>query len=302
MSTQIQEIDIRDFDLSLSAMRITNMSRIRQVEKSMRIHGQLQPVVARVHDSGYQLIDGFKRVYACEALVMDRIQCRLLEVNQDQAKILMLSYNWSSQSMEAYEEALILHNLISNQAVTQRDLARHTGRSRSWVSRRLSLTERLDEAIGTEIRMGNLSSSHGRAIMKLPRGNQIAVASVITTCHLSSRDADKLVDAYLGAEDEKKQQQILENPERVLRSQHIIRLPEFYDPKLSVYDNNVLRGIHGVVESMQHLLGLLEAPGIKTIDTSLPGYGLELIHDGALCLQERLSELQTTKNKTEDER
>ena len=302
MSTQIQEIDIRDFDLSLSSMRITNMSRVRQVEKSMHIHGQLQPVVARVHNNGYQLIDGFKRVYACEALVMDRLQCRLLEVDPDQAKILMLSYNWSSQSMEAYEEALILHDLISNQAVTQWDLARQTGRSRSWVSRRLSLTERLDEAVGTEIRMGNLSSSHGRALMRLPRGNQIAVASVITTCHLSSREAEKLVDAYLGAEDEKKQQQILENPERVLRSQHTIRLPEFYDPKLSVYSNDVFRGIHGVVESMQYLLGLLEAPGVKTINTNLPGYGLELINNGVLCLQERLSELQTTKNKAEDER
>jgi len=199
-------------------------------------------------------------------------------------------------------QALILHDLISNQAVTQRDLSRQTGRSRSWVSRRLSLTERLDEAIGTEIRMGNLSSSHGRAIMKLPRGNQIAVASVITTYHLSSREADKLVDTYLGAEDEKKQQQILENPEQILRSQHTVRLPEFYDPKLSVYGNDVLRGIHGVVESMQHLLGLLGAPGVKTIDTKLPGYGLELINDGVLCLQERLSELQKTKNKAEDER
>jgi len=106
MSNQIQEIDIHDFDLSLSAMRITNMGRIRQVEKSMRIHGQLQPVIARVHDSGYQLIDGFKRVYACEALVMDQVQCRLLEVDPDQAKILMLSYNWSSQSMEAYDAGI----------------------------------------------------------------------------------------------------------------------------------------------------------------------------------------------------
>lgn len=303
MSDQIKEIDICDFDLSLSAMRITNMGRIQQVEKSMRIHGQLQPVVARVHDSGYQLIDGFKRVYACEALAMDRVQCRLLEVDQGQAKVLMLSYNWSSQSMEAYEEALVLHDLISNHAVNQRDLARQTGRSRSWVSRRLSLTERLDEAIGTEIRMGNLSSSHGRALMRLPRGNQIAVASVITTCHLSSREADKMVDAYLRAGDEKKQQQILQNPERVLRGQYTMRLPEFYDPELSVYGNDVLRGIHGVVESMQHLLGLLEEnKNLSSIEASIPGYGLELINDGALCLQERLSELQTTKNKTEDER
>ena len=61
MSTQIEDIALGDFDLSLSEIRIMNMARILQVEKSMRIHGQLQPVIARVHNEGYQLIDGFKR-------------------------------------------------------------------------------------------------------------------------------------------------------------------------------------------------------------------------------------------------
>ena len=89
--------------------------------------------------------------------------------------------------------------------VDQRDLARQTGRSRSWVSRRLSLIGRLDDEIGTEIRMGTLSSSHARALMRLPRGNQVAVARVIRTYNLSSRQTDRLADAYLEAEDEKAQ-------------------------------------------------------------------------------------------------
>jgi len=36
----------------------------------MRLHGQLQPVVARMHKGGVQLIDGYKRVYAAENLLM----------------------------------------------------------------------------------------------------------------------------------------------------------------------------------------------------------------------------------------
>jgi len=60
------------------------MSRILQVEKSMRLHGQLQPVVARVHEGGYQLIDGFKRYYASETLLMETLQCRLLDIELSQ--------------------------------------------------------------------------------------------------------------------------------------------------------------------------------------------------------------------------
>ncbi|MBN2396378.1 MAG: ParB N-terminal domain-containing protein [Candidatus Atribacteria bacterium] len=64
MSQRIEEIPLSEFDLSLSEMRVMNMSRIIQVEKSMRLYGQLQPVVACFHEGTYQLIDGFKRCYA----------------------------------------------------------------------------------------------------------------------------------------------------------------------------------------------------------------------------------------------
>jgi ParB-like chromosome segregation protein Spo0J len=66
MSTKIEEIPLSEFDLSLASVRIINPARILQVEKSMRVHGQLQPVIARVHEDKYQLIDGFKRFYASE--------------------------------------------------------------------------------------------------------------------------------------------------------------------------------------------------------------------------------------------
>lgn len=305
MKDQIKEIGIYDFDMSLSGMRIMNMSRIHQVEKSMRLHGQLQPVVARVYEGGLQLIDGFKRVYSCENLLLDRVQCRLVEVDEDQAKVLMLSYNWSTRSMEAYEEALVLQDLMARHDVDQRDLAGQTGRSRSWVSRRLSLLGRLDEEIGTEIRMGTLSSSHGRALMRLPRGNQVAVARVIHTYNLSSREADRIVDGYLAAEDNKAQELILRYPERVLSKRVKWAPVERCYPELSSYGNDLLCGIDSVVESMQHLLRLLDDPRVRDLqstEATIPTYGLELLTDGSSCLMERLLQTQNQKINQEDER
>ncbi len=60
MNIKIKEIRLSEFDLSLSEMRVMNQSRMGQLEKSMRLHGQLQPVVARVYEGGVQMIDGFK--------------------------------------------------------------------------------------------------------------------------------------------------------------------------------------------------------------------------------------------------
>ncbi len=238
-------------------MRIMNMARILQVEKSMRLHGQLQPVVARVHDENYQLIDGFKRLYASENLMMETLQCHLLEIDLKQAKVLLLSYNRSHQTMEAWEEAMVLQDLQKNHSLDQRDLARLTGYSRSWVSRRLSLIEKMDEDISSEIMMGVLTGSHARALIKLPRGNQREVARAITTYGLTSRQSDTLVNAFLEAEDENRQHYVLAHPEKVLEKKEPEANEEVYDARLSCYGNDLMKSMMHVIHSVPLLLSRL---------------------------------------------
>jgi len=303
---QISEIQIGEFDLSLGKMRIMNMSRILQVEKSMRLHGQLQPVVARVYEGGVQLIDGFKRLYAAETLLIESLQCHLLEVDEDQAKVLLLSYNWSSRSLESYEEALVLQDLLETHAKDQRELSRLTGKSTSWVSRRLSLIGKLDEEIGTDIRMGVLTSSHARALMRLPRGNQMAVARVIQSHSLTSRQSDQLVDAYLEAEDEQSQQLLLRAPERALCSVNVNEpFVQMYDPRLSGYGNQVASAMQVVIAGMQDLVKLLEDPRMQSLhrtDQMLLSPGIELITDGVDAIQHAICQLQIHKTQNTTQR
>jgi ParB-like chromosome segregation protein Spo0J len=87
VNPRIEEIPLTEFDLSLSGMRIMNPARILQVEKSMRLHGQLHPVVARVCAEGYQMIDGFKRYHVAEDLMMEILQCFVLEIELSQASV-----------------------------------------------------------------------------------------------------------------------------------------------------------------------------------------------------------------------
>jgi len=258
VNPRIEEIPLSAFDLSLSEMRITNMDRILQVEKSMRVHGQLQAVVARVHAGGIQLIDGFKRLYAAEDLMMETLQCHLLEIDLSEAKVLLLSYNRPHQSMEVLEEALVLKDLLETHELDQRHLARLTGYSRSWVSRRLSLIDKMNEEVSAEIRMGTLTSSHARALIRLPRGNQGEVARVMTSCHLTSRQSNALADAFLKAKDEDGQRDIIAHPEKVIERIAPEPEEEVYDTRLSGYGNELMRSICEALSGLEHLLTLLE--------------------------------------------
>jgi ParB family chromosome partitioning protein len=254
VNTRIEEISIDKFDLSLSGMRIMNMPRILQVEKSMRLHGQLQPVVARVHEGKYQLIDGFKRLYSAEDLMMEALQCLVLEIDLTQAKVLLLSYNRLHQSMEAWEEAMVLQDLQKTHSMDQRSLSQLTGYSRSWVSRRLALIGKMDEAVSSEIMMGTLTSSHARALTKLPRGNQGEIARVITTHHLTSRQSDALAEAFLKAKNEDERRYILSHPEQILRKDQEDQEEEPYDVRLSSYGNDLMKSIGYVRQSVQIML------------------------------------------------
>lgn len=256
MNITIEEIPLSKFDLTLSGIRIMNQSRILQVEKLMRLYGQLQPVVAREYEGGYQLIDGFKRFYAAEDLMMETLQCRILKIDLSQAKVLLLSYNRPHQSMEAWEEAVVLKDLLETHNLDQQRLAKLTGYSRSWVSRRLSLIEKIDEKISSEIMMGVLTSSHARALTRLPRGNQMKVARAITNYRLTSRQSDTLVDAFLEAKDENRQRYVLSHPEKVLEKKE----PEeedIYDARLSSYGNDLMKSMMYVIHSVPILLSRL---------------------------------------------
>jgi len=305
MNPAIKEIPLSEFDLSLSEIRIMNQVRILQVEKSMRLHGQLQPVVARVHNGGYQLIDGFKRYYAAEDLMMETLQCRVLEIDLSQAKVLLLTYNRPHQSMEAWEEALVLQDLRQIHSLDQRSLAEVTGYSRSWVSRRLSLIEKMDEEVSSEIRMGVLTGSHARSLIKLPRGNQGEVARVITTYGLTSRQSDILVEAFLSAKDEDQQGYILTHPEYLLRKDQEDAEEEPYDVRLSSYGNDLMHSMGYIIRSVQIMLSRLgdQRKGmLNETEKMIILPGLQQVLQYCKKLTEAIDHLPIHKPTQEDER
>jgi len=264
LHSKLEEIRIEEFDLSLSSMRLMNYDRALGIERSMKTHGQLQPVIARLHEGGMQLIDGFKRLYAAEALLLDSLECRLFEVDECQAKVMLLSYNRTNQSMEVWEEAMILKSLLEGGELDQRRLAKVVGHSPSWVSRRLSLISKVDEEVTADIKMGVLSSRHARALMRLPRGNQSEVARVIKQYGLSSRLSNRLVDIYLSEESEEDQRRLLENPDELLWYQ--MELRDGPSEMLSKYGKELLSGATQIWKSMKEILFLLDGRRIGELE------------------------------------
>ena len=304
----ILEVSLDKLDLSLAEMRIINPGSVARIQSSMMVQGQLQPLVVRPFKAQYQVIDGIKRVYAGMELKKKHLKCYVLDVDLQQAKLLVLSYNRLHPSMEVWEEAMVLADLIKSHGLDQKSLSKLTGYSRSWVSRRLSLISKIDVQVVSEIKMGTINSSQARALIKLPRCKQMAMARVITSLKLPSRQSNTLVKAFLCATDEAQQQYILECPQEVFASkepEHRYMHLEAEDARLSRYGNDLMRSIQFVLTIISDMLPNLHANGasaLKETEKVIINPEISKMKGSIENLLKAITCLQTPKTVCQDER
>ncbi len=219
--------------------RLIQPDAVKHMELSMRSTGQLHPLILLKNDQGYHIIDGNKRYQAALALGLEELQSLIFEVDMVMAKAMILHYNRKSSSLSMYEQGLIVRSLVQDHQMSQKQVARALRQSHSWVCRRLSLIERLLPEVQDALRMGIITVSHGRELVKLPRGNQSQALQVIITQRLTSRECAIVVEKLLKAKNTQESAYIYNHSREVIRQ--ALRGDKLYDSRLSDHGNRLLK-------------------------------------------------------------
>ena len=243
-------IEIGKIDRSFSEMRLTRPEQIAWMQNSLKAVGQLRPVVVRKEKGVYQMLDGFKRYYACQALKWEKLQAHLVEVDNVTAKAMILSYNQQGSPLLDYEEAQIVYSLKKEHLMKQEEIATLLSKSFSWVSRRLSFIERLDESVRTHLQLGKITPTHARELVKLPRGKQNVFLKLIIDNNLTSRQTSLLITKYLQSKTKEEETYILKNPVEAVLQQCMEE--EINDCRLSLHGNRLLKTIR-ILARQQHI-------------------------------------------------
>lgn len=265
MVTLQQLIKLDMIDDCLSAMRLTRPEQITLMQNSLESLGQLHPVIVREKDSLYQLLDGFKRYYASQALQWESLHGRIVEVDDITAKVMIMTYNQKTSALVDYEEARIVYSLKKEHLMGSDEIARLLGRSLSWVSRRLSFIEKLDEGVRMHLQLGRITPTHGRELIKLPRGKQGDFLKIILDHHLTSRQLALLVAKYLQSQTNRQQCYLLEHPMEVIERASIE--DELYDPRLGLHGNRLLKTSRILIRQQHIFIGQSTDPLLNTLDT-----------------------------------
>jgi len=226
----------------------------RAMAKSLQRYGQLSPIVVCRREERYELIDGFKRLGAARSLAeMKRLSARLLEADERSAKAAIYGLNRAGGRTRELEEAWIIQALVREDGLSQVEVAELLGRHKSWVCRRLALIERLGTEAREELRVGLLSPTAARQMVRLPEGNQAEVLEVIRREALSGTELVGVVDLLLECPRREQQEYILAQPREALAQAkgfvHAAR-----DPRLSEAGNQVWKRVGTLLD----LLGRME--------------------------------------------
>ena len=157
--------------------------------ESLRRYGQQTPLVVCFREETHEVLDGFKRLAAARVLDLKTLTTRSLQVDERLAKAAILGLNQVGRRAQDWEEAWIVHALVREDGLTQEEVAELLSRHKSWVCRRLALVEKLAEAAREDLRLGLLSVTAARSLVRLPAGNQVPVLATLHRDKLTAAEA-----------------------------------------------------------------------------------------------------------------
>lgn len=190
---------------------------------SIAIHGVLQPIIVREntrYPDTYEIIAGERRWRAARMAGLSEIP--VVIVDGDDLKIAQISLveNVQREDLNPVEEAFAYQALIDNFGLTQEQLSKEVGKSRSAIANMLRLTDLPDEVLEL-LREGKISSGHARALLSLEEDEQMtSLANRIVNEDLSVRRVEEIVKKILVQKD---LDQLKETPNESLQRRVYIR-------------------------------------------------------------------------------
>ena len=213
-----EQVPVGELDSRYASLRLTKPEVVSSLARSIARHGVLHPLTVNREGEGLAVLDGLKRLRALADEPERPVPVRIVTLDPAGALAALVTFNRAHRGLCDLEEAWVVRALVREQRLRQSQVAALLGHHKSWVCRRLQLAERLEQSVADDMRLGLLSSSVARELVRLPRGNQSEAAASVQRHGLTSRQAAELVARLTSAELGADVSALLEDPLRYLDS------------------------------------------------------------------------------------
>ena len=137
-----------------------------ELANSIKEHGVFQPIIVKKSIKGYEIIAGERRFRASKKAGLKKIPAIIRQFTDEQMMEIALLENLQRENLNAIEEAEAYVSMTQKLGITQEELSKKVGKSRSHISNIIGLL-RLPKEVQKYVTSGKLSMSHARTLSKL---------------------------------------------------------------------------------------------------------------------------------------
>lgn len=193
---EIVEIDVNELMSNpYQPRKIFDDDALKELSLSIKEHGVFQPIIVKKSVRGYNIIAGERRVKASKLAGLTKIPAIIRDFTDDEMMQVALLENLQREDLTAIEEAKAYKSIIESLRLTQDELAKRLGKSRSHITNMLGLL-RLPLSVQDMVLYNKISMGHARVLSKLESHDQIEeLANRVVNENLSVRELENITEA-----------------------------------------------------------------------------------------------------------
>lgn len=199
------EIDINDITPLRDQPRSHfDEEKLQELAASIRENGIIQPIIVSMHaPNDYTLVAGERRWRAARIAGLKKIPAIARDIAEHERMRQALIENVQRENLNPMEAAAAYQRLMDDQSLTQDELAKLIGKSRTAIANTLRLNK-LPAEIADAVKNRDMSEGHARALLSLENEEEmLQAADQVIVKGLNVRQTEQLVRNLLTAAQEK---------------------------------------------------------------------------------------------------
>ena len=225
--SDILEIPIKDIRSNPHQPREHfDMDALKELSESIKDHGVIEPIIVKKSIKGYDLVAGERRTKAASMAGLTTIPAIIRDFTDRQMMEIALIENIQREDLSPIEEAIAYKKYIDSTGLTQEEVSKKFGKSRSHITNLLGLLT-LPSNVQNNVINGTISMSHARVLSKLEDIEMI------------NKLANKIINEGISV----RELESFSRSDNVVKKNKIIR-NSIINPKYKIYES-VLRDVIG---------------------------------------------------------
>ena len=136
---------------------------LEDLAESIKTYGIIQPIVVTKQDGYYGIVAGERRWRAAKLAGLEEIPAIIREDDEQKNREIALIENIQREDLNPYEKALGIRNLMDKYGLTQEEVSKRIGKSRSAVSNTVRILNLAPDVLEL-VKEGKLSEGHCKAL------------------------------------------------------------------------------------------------------------------------------------------